>query len=51
MFGKRPNELTAEDIERQIAEQVLEGSQLELKAALPAKRRSPDPWSAGEDRS
>ena len=49
MFGKRSNELTPDDLQRVVDEQVQEGSQVELKATLPAKRGE-DPWVAGEGR-
>ena len=49
MFGKRPSEITADDIERVVAEQVQEGSQVELKVTLPA-RKGDDPWTTGEGR-
>ena len=49
MFGKRPSDLTQEDIELLIKEQVQEGSQIELKVALPA-RKGQDAWVSGEQK-
>jgi Putative DNA-binding domain len=49
MFGKRPSELTPEDISRVVSEQVQEGSQIEFKGTLPAKGSAEDPWVAGRD--
>ena len=49
MFGKRPSELTPEDINRVVSEQVQEGSQIEFKGTLPAKGSAADPWVSGKD--
>jgi hypothetical protein len=49
MFGKRPSELTFEDMNRVVSEQVQEGSQVEFKGALPAKGSAVDPWVLGKD--
>ena len=49
MFGKRPSELTPDDIQRAIDEQVQEGSQVEFKEQLPAKKGD-DPWLTGRGR-
>ena len=48
MFAKRPTELTDDDMHRVIAENVQEGSQVELKRTLPAKQGN-DPWVNGKD--
>jgi hypothetical protein len=48
-FRKRPGELTHEDIQRLCDEAYPEGSQLELKAALPTKKGKPDPWAEGKN--
>jgi Putative DNA-binding domain len=47
MFGKRPSELTSEDIDRLVSEHVQEGSQVELKMTLPAKKAD-DLWVLGK---
>jgi hypothetical protein len=47
MFGKRPSELTSEDIGRLVSEHVQEGSQVELKMTLPAKKAD-DLWVLGK---
>lgn len=49
MFQKRINELNHADIQRVIADQVQEGSEVEFKEALPAKDGA-DPWAAGQER-
>jgi hypothetical protein len=49
MFGKRPSELTPDDIDRVVSEQVQEGSQVECKGTLPAKGSAVDPWVSGRD--
>lgn len=49
MFGKRLTELTLQDIERVIAEELQEGTELEFKAGLPAKGKESDPWMSGKD--
>jgi hypothetical protein len=48
MFGKRASELTPEDIDRVVSEQVQEGSQVEFKGTLPAKGSAVDPWVSGK---
>jgi predicted HTH transcriptional regulator len=48
MFGKRPSELTSEDIDRLISEQVQEGSQVELKRTLQSNDGD-DPWVSGQN--
>ncbi len=45
MFGKRPSELTPDDIQRIVGEQ--EGSEVEFKGTLPTKQTA-DPWVLGE---
>jgi hypothetical protein len=47
MFGKLPSELTPEDIDRVVSEQVQEGSQVEFKRTLQGKGSEEDPWVSG----
>ena len=49
MFGKRPSELTPDDIQRIVDENYQEGAEFELKATLPAKKGN-DPWIDGKGR-
>ena len=49
MFGKRPSELTPEDIRRVVDEQVPENAEIELKATFPCKKGN-DPWIDGDGR-
>ncbi len=49
MFGKRPSELVKADIQRLVAEKVQEGTEIEFKETLPAKK-GVDPWLEGTQR-
>jgi hypothetical protein len=48
MFGKRPTESSAADIQALVSEAVQEGLETEFKETLPAKDR--DPWLDSQDR-
>jgi schlafen family protein len=50
VFATRPSELTLEDIRHVIDEEWQEGSQLELKGALPTKGKEADSWMADQSR-
>jgi hypothetical protein len=44
VFNKRITEITAQDVQRLIADQVPEGQEFEIKQALSTKDDSPDRW-------
>lgn len=49
MLSGRPSDLTGEDVQRLVDEQVQESDQIELKEALPSKNNEGDPWERGEN--